>query len=68
MNDMTAQLNNTTQNGCARQAALSAKPVAKSSTSLVSYQSAGHLLIIGEAEPATKIANGLKMSLRASCY
>ena len=66
MNDMTAQLNTTTQNGYARQAALSAKPVAKSSTSLISYQSAGHLLIIGEAEPATKIANGLKDVLTCS--
>ena len=66
MNDMAAQLSNTTQNGCARQAALSAKPVAKSSTSLISYRSAGHLLIIGEAEPATKIANGLKDVLKCS--
>ncbi|MFQ5760689.1 MAG: 4Fe-4S binding protein, partial [Acidiferrobacterales bacterium] len=63
---MTAQLNNTTPNGRARQAALSAKPVAKSPTSLISYQSAGYLLIIGSAEQATELAKELKSVLKCA--
>lgn len=58
---LIAQLSSETPNGKARAAALAAMPAAsRSATSLVSYRSAGQLLIIGKEQQVSRLAGELR--------